>query len=628
MKCLTKTVPLALTCIGLLAASSSALAQVTRTPWQMNEGEGVIKLDAELPPNGALPENGYIGFKHARIPAEGKGWVAAPNPETIGFGNAKASRIGAAGGTCRKAVDYTYFQTFVNVPAGTTVNDFKISFEGMDDASRITIFNSKHPNGQIVAGSYVSRAAPNAQAATTDLKALVATGRNRVVITQVDWCPVGNQLQSAKVQLNGSSVSAATKAATVLGPFLPVTHGDVHIRSADGLNWDFQAAGDYVLIQSTDGDVVVQARQEMWDKNPKVSVNRAGAMKVMGDRIEWYMLPTRALYVNGKLTEMPKSRLTLPAGGWIEMQKSGAKETMYVYWPNDNFVGRMTAHTNDTMNVEVKKIVSSPRTYEGMIGNMDGNRANDVQIRGGANLGSATTNENIARSGESWRVRANENLFTRSHPAPAGTAAKTQPGMADLDASARVQANQICKAAGVSDATALRNCTYDVAATGDKAFVESAKQFQQTVAALPASERAGERVEPANIQVPAAAPAPAAPGGKSAGLLLPGEKLQRDSRYSMLGHYLTFQKDGNLCVYKSAGNQWVWCINNDARVQYQHAATAEMTADGRLRVTNADGGVVWQAPANNPQPRSGVFITDNGTLEVRAPSGTVTWSSR
>lgn len=364
----------------------------------------------------------------------------------------------------------------------------------------------------------------------------------------------------------------------------------------------------------------------MWDQNPKVSVNRAGAMKVMGDKVEWYMLPKRELYVNGKLTETPTSRLALPAGGAIEVLRSGSKETLMVYWPNDSFTGRMVAYANNTMDVEVKKIVSSPRTYEGLIGNMDGNRANDVQIRGGANLGSATTNENIARSGESWRVRANENLFTRSHPAPTGTAAKDQPGIADLDASARVQANQTCKGAGVTDATALRHCTYDVAATGDKTFVESAQQFQQTVAALPAPERAGEKVEPANVQVPPAAPA--ASGGESAGLLLPGEKLQQGSRYSMAGHYLTFQRDGNLCIYKSAGDQWVWCINNDPRVQYQNSAVAEMTADGRLRITDADGGVVWQAPADNAQPGSGVYITDNGALEVRAPSGAVTWSSR
>ena len=527
--------------------------------------------------------------------------------------------------------DYTYFQTFVTVPAGTKVNDFKIAFSGMDDASRITIFNSANPGGKLVEGSYVTRAATGATSATKDLKALLVPGRNRIVVTQVDWCPVGNQLQSAQVQLNGSAVAAAPVAKPGKpGPFVPVSHGDVHIRTLDGLTYDFQATGDYVYLRSKDDSVIVQARQEAWDQNPKVSVNRAGAIRVLSDKIEWYMLPERALYVNGKLTPVPKSPMTLPGGGKIEVERSGAKDYIYVDWPNDSFTARLVAHANHTMDVEVRKFYEHSFQLEGLIGDMNGKPGNDMQIRGGANLGSATTNDDIARVGEGWRVRANETLFTCAPLSKATGVAKTQPGIADLDPAARQQANQDCKAAGVTDTTALRNCIYDVAATGDKTFIQSAQQFQQTIAALPASERASEKVEPVSVQVPAAAPAakPAAAAGKSAGLLLPGEKLQRGSRYSMSGHYLTFQKDGNLCVYKSEGNQWVWCINNQQGVRFETATAAEMNADGRLRVTNAAGGVVWQAPTSNAQPRSGVFLTDKGTLEVRAPSGAVTWSSR
>ncbi|MFA5684997.1 MAG: VWD domain-containing protein [Lysobacteraceae bacterium] len=610
--------------IAVLALMASladpAFAQVSRTPWQMHAGEGVTKLDVMLPSNGALPENDYIAFNWARIPGEKDGWRAAPNGETIAFGGPNASRIGAAGGACRKAVDYTYFQTIVDVPAGTQVDEFKIVFEGMDDASRITLFNSEHRNGKVVEGSYVTKASLGSSTATTDLRSLLRPGKNRVVITQVDWCPVGNQLQSAQVQLNGSRVAAAMP--TELGPFIPVSHGDVHIRSADGLTYDFQAAGDYLYIQSTDGEVVVQGRQEMWDQNPKVSVVRAGAMRVMEDKIEWYMLPSRALYVNGKLTDLPKSRLALPAGGAIEVLYATNKQTMMVYWPDDIFVGRMIAYSNNTMDVEVKKVYSSPRTYEGLIGNMDRNSKNDLQVRGGDNL-SGTTKENIARVGESWRVRANETLFTRSHPASTGASATNQPAITDLDANARATANQTCKAAGVTDATALRNCIYDVAATGDKTFVESARQFQETIAALPASERAAEKVEPMAVIVP-----PAAAAAASGVLFASGSILERGSRHTMSGHHLIFQDDGNLCVYKSAGHQFVWCINNDPSVRYQTSAKAEVTADGRLLVTNAEGGVVWQAPTANARPGSEVFITENGTLQMRTASGQVTWSSR
>lgn len=53
-----------------------AFAQVSRTPWQMNQG-AVIRVTPQLPSNGALPENNYIAFAQAKIPAEGAGWVRA-----------------------------------------------------------------------------------------------------------------------------------------------------------------------------------------------------------------------------------------------------------------------------------------------------------------------------------------------------------------------------------------------------------------------------------------------------------------------------------------------------------------------------------------------------------------------
>ncbi|MCU0757558.1 MAG: hypothetical protein MUE46_21035 [Xanthomonadales bacterium] len=195
--------------LAMLALCASlapaAMAQVSRTPWQMHQGaEGVITgLTLSNPTAETLPAM----FDRANIPADGAGWGPAPNPDSIGFGSDSASQIDEAGGTCLKALDYTYFQTMVNVPPGTNVDEFKIIFTGMDDASRITVFNANHPGGLVVDGSYVTRV--QATAGTADLAALMAAGQNRVVITQVDWCPVGNKLQSAKVELNGSTIAAA-----------------------------------------------------------------------------------------------------------------------------------------------------------------------------------------------------------------------------------------------------------------------------------------------------------------------------------------------------------------------------------------------------------------------------------
>jgi hypothetical protein len=72
------------------------------------------------------------------------GWTPAFNTETIGM--AMGSRLCSAPVTCWDYLDFTYFQTFVLVPPAYNLNltEFSIQFSGMDDGSRITVFNSRY----------------------------------------------------------------------------------------------------------------------------------------------------------------------------------------------------------------------------------------------------------------------------------------------------------------------------------------------------------------------------------------------------------------------------------------------------------------------------------------------------
>lgn len=190
------------------AAPSSAQATISRTPWQMYRNPIV----APVPDYGThgdpreyshAPAIPAVDANHPPVNGNG-GWIPAPNGSTIGFGDGNASRL--RGYTCRQALDFTFFQTIVTIPVGTTVNEFKIEFSGMDDGSRITIFNSQYSAGLVIEGSYVYLG----RTGTTNLKDYVVPGQNRVVITQVDDCAVGNNLQTANVVLNGTVVQAPT----------------------------------------------------------------------------------------------------------------------------------------------------------------------------------------------------------------------------------------------------------------------------------------------------------------------------------------------------------------------------------------------------------------------------------
>ena len=175
---------------GIAAASGN----ISRTGWEMNRGGSWSFLGF------SLPSHGYsTAYNNAVIPPVGDaGWGPAPNSETIGF-----SEYSILPGYCMQAVDYTYFQTFVTVPFNTDVTQFTIAFSGIDDGGRVTIFNSAYPNGILVPGSYVYLGGSG----TANLANYIVPGENRVVVTQVDDCPTGNNLQVAQVVLNGQTIS-------------------------------------------------------------------------------------------------------------------------------------------------------------------------------------------------------------------------------------------------------------------------------------------------------------------------------------------------------------------------------------------------------------------------------------
>ncbi|MBN1930462.1 MAG: hypothetical protein JW786_02495 [Desulfobacterales bacterium] len=104
---------------------------------------------------------------------------------------------------CRYGADFTYFQTFVNVPSNVIVTEFTISFTGIDDGVCVTVFNSTHPSGEVVPGSYVFLGGSG----IADVTQLVNMGEvNRVVVTQTDDCCYHSYLSSAVVILNGETV--------------------------------------------------------------------------------------------------------------------------------------------------------------------------------------------------------------------------------------------------------------------------------------------------------------------------------------------------------------------------------------------------------------------------------------
>lgn len=176
-------------CRPCIAASAS--------PWQINRTQGPICYGRSFSQHG---EAGQYAF--ANIPAEGaSGWNAVTSP-TVDF--SEVSALCGRECTCLNGGEFTYFQTFFTVPESYRVTSLRVQVESVDDGVRITVFNSRYPNGVVDPGSYAYLGGGT----TTDLAQYIAPGRNRVVLTHLDDCCSARSVTGVRVVVNGENLSS------------------------------------------------------------------------------------------------------------------------------------------------------------------------------------------------------------------------------------------------------------------------------------------------------------------------------------------------------------------------------------------------------------------------------------
>jgi len=393
------------------------------------------------------------------------------------------------------------------------------------------------------------------------------------------------------------------------------SHGDVHITTPDGLIYDFQERGDFLLTHSTDGSVKLQSRQARWDSHPErpVSVNTAIALYVDGDKLEFYVKPERGFYVNGVLTDLPKRHFPLPAGGYIDLSGTGRATDYTIMWPNGDTGARVILY-GDYIDTGIARLGGS-LTYEGVLGNLDGNRNNDIQVRGGDVITPPASLEQLKVFGNSWRLSAQESLF-KDAVTTEDKAANAEPlTLNKIDPAEKATAATVCNAAGVTDPLALHNCTYDVAVTGDKSFVESAKTFQTETADLPAAH------------LMPAVPEQGLPAGNKASAMANKQSLNREQFVSMNGDRLQVNPDGNLCLFAETGpNPHRWCVNDEIGGKYAEIQRVAFEG-GVLSAYDSKNMKLWSSkPVRDPSAR--LTITPEGRLVILSGSGAVHWQNK
>jgi hypothetical protein len=145
-------------------------------------------------------------------------------------------------------------------------------------------------------------------------------------------------------------------------------------------------------------------------------------------------------------------------------------------------------HSNSHLDIGIARM-NGTLTYEGVLGNLDRNASNDLTLRDGSQMTPPATPDQLNTFGASWLVPAGESLFDDTAENSVVEEEAEEPlTLFDLNPEDRAEARQTCENANVSDPLALDNCTYDVAATGDPIFVESAKTYEESHKDNPASD--------------------------------------------------------------------------------------------------------------------------------------------
>jgi hypothetical protein len=258
------------------------------------------------------------------------------------------------------------------------------------------------------------------------------------------------------------------------------TFGDPHLITFDGLAYDFQALGEFVVVKSLDDNFEIQARTKPVPGSRRVSLNGAIALRLITDRIGIYTSAAPWLRVNG-VPVLSDGPVSLSGGGTLNV--SGAASLVGLVtaaWPDGSKL--QVTRSGDSFHGDYLDMViglgptRSGRVL-GMLGDFDGESSNDLTLRYTSTVMSLplTSQQLYGEFGESWRLKQSESLFDYGPGETTDTYTdRTFPDelatVASVPDTSRVAALAVCQQAGITDPTLLDACVLDVALTGNPNF--------------------------------------------------------------------------------------------------------------------------------------------------------------
>jgi VWD domain-containing protein len=238
--------------------------------------------------------------------------------------------------------------------------------------------------------------------------------------------------------------------------------GDTHLTTFDGVYYDFQATGDFVLMQ--DGsEFEVQTRQQTGPPQyPNTAVNKGVAVRMGKSQVAIYIEPTR-LVIDGAANNLADGKtIQLPTG--VQITRDGGAY-MVTSADGDSVVVTLEPQWID---VSVGLGHATATKTRGLLGSSNGNGQAIETARGVVLKEPVAFTDLYHTYADSWRVDPKDSLFTDPTSINVGIPAKTFFA-SDLDPKVAANARTACQAAGVTAKDLLESCTLDTAVLNNKA---------------------------------------------------------------------------------------------------------------------------------------------------------------
>lgn len=301
---------------------------------------------------------------------------------------------------------------------------------------------------------------------------------------------------SNKLIFNGALLEDVQAIVPSDGPFIPTapvrppawTVGDPHLQTLDGVGYDFHAVGEYVLLRGKAGGVLdgifeVQSRMAKVAGVDGVSVNEAVAVNLDGRTVMIDAADANPVWIDGTNTSVADGA-TVVLGDHL-LTRSGSDYTIYYAGSNDLLENGdaqvIVSVRTGRIDIAVAASDEMAGAVEGLLGDGDGNTANDIALADGTVLLRPLAYEDLyGQYRDDWRVTTEaQSLFTYdAGETLAGFYDPDAPGqtigLEDFDQATKDAAKAQVEASGLQPGTlAYDNALLDYLLTGDTEFIDS-----------------------------------------------------------------------------------------------------------------------------------------------------------